>query len=188
MRYRQLGASDLEVSEISLGSWLTYGVGVERDQARGVRRRRPSTSASTSSTRPTSTAAARPRSSSARCSRAGRATPTCSRRSSTSRCRDGDQRPLARAGPQADRRARCSGCAPTTSTSTSATATTRTRRSRRRWRRSPRSCARARSRYLGFSEWTPEQIQAALDARPASRSSSPASRSTRCSGACPSRR
>ncbi len=34
MKYRRLGASDLEVSEISLGSWLTYGVGVERDRAR----------------------------------------------------------------------------------------------------------------------------------------------------------
>jgi aryl-alcohol dehydrogenase-like predicted oxidoreductase len=34
MRYRRLGASDLEVSEISLGSWLTYGVGVEADSAR----------------------------------------------------------------------------------------------------------------------------------------------------------
>jgi 1-deoxyxylulose-5-phosphate synthase len=33
VRYRKLGASDLEVSEISLGSWLTYGGGVERDQA-----------------------------------------------------------------------------------------------------------------------------------------------------------
>lgn len=33
MRYRRLGASGLEVSEISLGSWLTYGVGVERDKA-----------------------------------------------------------------------------------------------------------------------------------------------------------
>ena len=34
MKYRTLGASDLEVSEISLGSWLTYGVGVEADAAR----------------------------------------------------------------------------------------------------------------------------------------------------------
>ena len=33
MRYRQLGDSDLEVSEISLGSWLTYGGGVARDNA-----------------------------------------------------------------------------------------------------------------------------------------------------------
>ena len=33
MRYRQLGSSDLRVSEISLGSWLTYGGGVEREQA-----------------------------------------------------------------------------------------------------------------------------------------------------------
>src|SRR5215471_1497760 len=33
MKYRKLGNSDLEVSEISLGSWLTYGVGVARDSA-----------------------------------------------------------------------------------------------------------------------------------------------------------
>ena len=33
MKYRKLGSSDLEVSEISLGSWLTYGVGVEADAA-----------------------------------------------------------------------------------------------------------------------------------------------------------
>jgi aryl-alcohol dehydrogenase-like predicted oxidoreductase len=31
MEFRKLGSSDLEVSEISLGSWLTYGVGVERE-------------------------------------------------------------------------------------------------------------------------------------------------------------
>jgi aryl-alcohol dehydrogenase-like predicted oxidoreductase len=34
MRYRQLGSSDLEVSEISLGSWLTYSGGIEADQTR----------------------------------------------------------------------------------------------------------------------------------------------------------
>jgi len=33
VRYRHLGDSDLEVSEISLGSWLTYGGGVQRDRA-----------------------------------------------------------------------------------------------------------------------------------------------------------
>src|SRR3569623_3438326 len=34
MKYRKLGASDVEVSEISLGSWLTYGVGVDAEKAR----------------------------------------------------------------------------------------------------------------------------------------------------------
>ena len=34
MKYRKLGASNLEVSEIALGSWLTYGVGVKQDAAR----------------------------------------------------------------------------------------------------------------------------------------------------------
>ncbi|MET9823890.1 MULTISPECIES: aldo/keto reductase [unclassified Streptomyces] len=34
MRYRTLGSSDLEVSEISLGSWLTYSGGVEADRTR----------------------------------------------------------------------------------------------------------------------------------------------------------
>ncbi len=34
MQYRRLGNSDLNVSEIILGSWLTYGNSVERNQAR----------------------------------------------------------------------------------------------------------------------------------------------------------
>src|SRR5437870_8853400 len=33
MRYRLLGSSDLDISEISLGSWLTYGGGVSDSQA-----------------------------------------------------------------------------------------------------------------------------------------------------------
>ena len=33
MRYRALGSSGISVSEISFGSWLTVGVGVERDSA-----------------------------------------------------------------------------------------------------------------------------------------------------------
>ena len=34
MRYRKLGSSDIEVSEISLGSWLTYSGGVAKEQAK----------------------------------------------------------------------------------------------------------------------------------------------------------
>jgi 1-deoxyxylulose-5-phosphate synthase len=34
MKYRKLGSSDLKVSEISLGSWLTYGGGVDKERAR----------------------------------------------------------------------------------------------------------------------------------------------------------
>ncbi|MEA2271502.1 MAG: hypothetical protein QOI98_210 [Solirubrobacteraceae bacterium] len=34
MKYRKLGSSDLEISEISLGSWLTYSGGVGFEQAR----------------------------------------------------------------------------------------------------------------------------------------------------------
>jgi aryl-alcohol dehydrogenase-like predicted oxidoreductase len=39
MLYRKLGASDLEVSEISLGSWLTYGGGVAAERAEACVRR-----------------------------------------------------------------------------------------------------------------------------------------------------
>jgi aryl-alcohol dehydrogenase-like predicted oxidoreductase len=34
MRFRKLGSSDLEASEIALGSWLTYAGGIEADQTR----------------------------------------------------------------------------------------------------------------------------------------------------------
>ena len=38
MKLRQLGDSDLEVSEISLGSWLTYSGGIEREQTEACTR------------------------------------------------------------------------------------------------------------------------------------------------------
>jgi 1-deoxyxylulose-5-phosphate synthase len=38
MHHRRLGTSDIEVSEISLGSWLTYGAGVERDKTEACTR------------------------------------------------------------------------------------------------------------------------------------------------------
>lgn len=39
MEYRDLGDSDLRVSELALGSWLTYGTGVERDNSEACVRR-----------------------------------------------------------------------------------------------------------------------------------------------------
>lgn len=39
MQYRKLGSSELKVSEIALGSWLTFGVGVERQKAEACVRR-----------------------------------------------------------------------------------------------------------------------------------------------------
>jgi aryl-alcohol dehydrogenase-like predicted oxidoreductase len=38
VKYRKLGTSDIQVSEISLGSWLTYGAGIERDKTEACTR------------------------------------------------------------------------------------------------------------------------------------------------------
>ncbi len=38
MKFRKLGDSSIEVSEISLGSWLTYGAGVEREHTEACTR------------------------------------------------------------------------------------------------------------------------------------------------------
>jgi len=38
MRYRRLGESQIEVSEIALGSWLTYGHGIEREHTEACTR------------------------------------------------------------------------------------------------------------------------------------------------------
>jgi aryl-alcohol dehydrogenase-like predicted oxidoreductase len=36
VRYRNLGRSGLQVSEVSLGSWLTFGSGVDRGATREI--------------------------------------------------------------------------------------------------------------------------------------------------------
>ncbi len=36
MEFRRLGASDLIVSEIALGSWLTLGSGIDAETARAI--------------------------------------------------------------------------------------------------------------------------------------------------------
>ena len=49
------------------------------------------------------------------------------------------------------------------SISTNATATTRRRRSRRRWQALTRAVESGKARYIGFSEWPADKIQAAID-------------------------
>ena len=125
MRYRKLGDSDIEVSEISLGSWLTYGGGRRARADRGLHaggvRRRHQLLRHLERLR-------------GRRRRGG-----LGARSSRAIDRDSyvlatkvffpmsetDSRPLARADPQADRRLARRACRPTTSTSTSAIAPTR---------------------------------------------------------------
>ena len=163
MKYRKLGSSDLEVSEISLGSWLTYSGGVSaradpRLHRRGVRGRhqllrhrqrlRPGR----------------------RRDRVGRDPLRPPARLLRARDqglgpdvgRPGRPRPLGGADRQADRRL-------------ARAAADRLRRPLPGHRFDPdvpieetiealqQVVADGKARYLGFSEWTPEQIQAAID-------------------------
>ena len=163
MRYRKLGSSDLEVSEISLGSWLTYAGGVEFEQTRAC------TDAAfeaginffdTANTYGRGAAesiwgeilSARPRESYIL------ATKVWGQMSD-----DPTDRGLSAAQIAKQIDASWRGCRPITSTSIRPIASTRTCRSRRRSRRSRGWCARERPAISGFSEWTPEQIQAAID-------------------------
>ena len=134
MKYRKLGDSALAISEISLGSWLTYGVGVEADQARACLEEAFAQGINFIDTANIYGRGAAetflgealqgpPRDSYVLATKAvlpddATATAACrAPRSKSSSTR------------------RSSGCGPIMSISTNATATTRTRRSRRRWRR-----------------------------------------------------
>ena len=147
------------VSEISLGSWLTYGGGVERERAEACVAKAFEVGIDFIDTANVYSRGRR-RSSSARCSPTGRETRTSSPPSSTGRC------PTAASASPASRSSRsstprCGDCTPTTSTSTSATATTGTRRSRRRWQALTEVVRQGKVRYLGFSEWPAEKIREA---------------------------
>ena len=160
MRLRKLGSSDIEVSEISLGSWLTYSGGVEREQARrcvdaafevGINFIDTANvyGRGAAETLLGEVLAGRERSSYVL------ATKLYFPMSDTDRGLS-PPRSTSRSTP------RWRGCRPTTSTSTSATATTSTRRWRRRCRRSPKSSRAGKARHIGFSEWPPERISESL--------------------------
>ena len=185
MNYRRLGDSDLEVSEISLGSWLTYSGGVEREQPRPAPRP-PSRPASTSSTPPTSTAPAPPRRPGARSS------PATTRDSYVLATKvyfpmsETDRGLSARADPQADRRL-AGAPADRPRRPLPVPPLRRETPIEETMEALSEVVGRGKARYIGFCEWTPEQIRAASRCR-ARRSSSPPSRSTTCSGARPRRR
>ena len=163
MRFRKLGSSDLEVSEISLGSWLTYSGGVEFEQTRAC------TDAAfeaginffdTANVYGRGAAESRvgrdPLGPPARLLRAGDEGLGPDVR------RPGRPRPVGRADRQADRRSlerlrtdhvdlyqahRFDPDVPIEETIEAL----------------QQVVADGKARYLGFSEWTPEQIQAAID-------------------------
>ena len=122
MRYRRLGDSDLEVSEISLGSWLTYSGGVEREHTEACTRAAFDAEINFFDTANVYGTGAAEEAWGEILSDYDRGSYVLATKVYFSMSRS-------RSTPRWD------GCAPTTSTSTSATASTPRRRSRRRWRR-----------------------------------------------------
>ncbi len=161
MKYRKLGDSDLEVSEISLGSWLTYGVGVEADKARACLDEAFEQGINFIDTANIYGRGAAETSSARRC-RAGRATATCSRPSCIFPMSDTD-RGLSRAQVEKQLDAslkrlrtdyvdlyQCHRYDYDTPLEETMEALTRAVES-------------GKTRYIGFSEWPADQIQAAID-------------------------
>ena len=181
MRTRRLGDSDLQVSEISLGSWLTYsgrrrGGRDRRVHPRRVRRRHQLL-------RHRQRLRARRR-------RGGLGRDPRRLPARGLRARDEgllpDVRHRPRALARADRTSRSTprwrGCRPTTSTSTSATASTRTS-DRGHDGGADRGRPRRQGPLPGLQRVDARSRSAPASRSRARRSSSPPSRSTRCSGA-----
>ena len=161
MEHRRLGDSDLTVSTVALGSWLTYsgGVGARADggvHAGGDRRRRDVLR---------HRQRLRPRRGRARVGRDPRGLPARLVRAGHEGLLPDGRR--ATAGSRARRSssrstARWSGCRPTTSTSTSAIATTTTTPLEETMGALTEVVEAGKARHIGFSEWPAEQIEAAL--------------------------
>ena len=187
MRYRQLGDSDLHVSEISLGSWLTYGGGVGDDQAEACVAAAFDAGINfidTANVYAVGAAeeflgevlASRPRDSYILATKLFFPMDDEDYGLSREQVFKQIDASLARLRTDYVDLYQCHRYDEDTPLEETMAALTEVVRS-------------GKARYLGFSEWTPEQIQAALDlSGRATRSSSRRSRSTRCSGACPRRR
>ena len=162
MRYRQLGASDLEVSEISLGSWLTYGVGVEAEAARACLDRAFELGINfidtaniygrgAAETFLGEALAGRPRDSYILATKL------------FFPMTDSDRGLSARPDRKAARRLAAAAAAPTMSISTSATATTTDTPLEETMEALTRAVDSGKARYIGFSEWPADKIRAAID-------------------------
>ena len=174
MKFRRLGDSDLQVSEISLGSWLTYSGGVGKEQAKACTEAAFEAGINffdTSNIYGVGAAeeawgeilSGHPRESYVL------ATKVYFPMSETDSGLSAEQI-------ESSSRPRSPACGPTTSTSTSAIAST-LGPIEETMEALTAAIERGSARCIGFSEWTPEQIRAGLDV-PGAASSSPPSRST----------
>ena len=134
MELRRLGDSDLEVSEISLGSWLTYSGGIEREHTEACTKAAFEAGINFFDTANVYGIGAAEEAWGEILSDYPRDSYVLATKVYFPMSETG-LRALARRRSRSRSTPRSRGCEPTTSTSTSAIASTPTSRSRRRWRR-----------------------------------------------------
>ena len=162
MRLRRLGDSELEVSEISLGSWLTYSGGIEREHTEACTKAAFEAGINFFDTANVYGVGAAETAWGEILSGYERELLHPRDQGLLPDVGDG-HRALARRRSRSRSTPRSSGCRPTTSTSTSATASISTSPIEETMEALTAVVDSGKARYIGFSEWTPEQIQAALD-------------------------